>query len=217
MNTCAITANGAIIYDYGEERSVWEKPLGKAAAAALIEIAQERFPEIGVELFTREGIVIVQSSEETVSHRKREHVEFIRWREELSERILCAPWYKIICAADHARLLELEAFLKEPPAFLSRFPDCRFVYSEPVFYELLHAEASKGDALGRLAALNRIELSRTFAIGDHYNDVEMLKTAGHGISVENAIPDIKALAETVVCSNNEGAIADAVRYIESIR
>ena len=54
------------------------------------------------------------------------------------------------------------------------------------------------------------------AIGDFYNDLEMIRTADIGVAVANAPDDIKAQADMVVCSVLEGATADLVSKLEKM-
>ena len=44
------------------------------------------------------------------------------------------------------------------------------------------------------------------AIGDSPNDREMLELAGIGVAVANAAPELKAVADAVVCSNQDHAV-----------
>ena len=57
-------------------------------------------------------------------------------------------------------------------------------------------------------------MKNTVALGDYNNDLGMLKTAGAGIAVANALPEVKAVADRITVSNNEHAIAKTVEEIE---
>lgn len=61
--------------------------------------------------------------------------------------------------------------------------------------DLLPPGVSKGWALERLAARLGIDRNETMAIGDNWNDEEMLEWAGQGIVMANASPDLRALAK----------------------
>jgi Cof subfamily protein (haloacid dehalogenase superfamily) len=62
--------------------------------------------------------------------------------------------------------------------------------------DLLPKGVSKGWALERLAARLGVDRKETMAIGDNWNDEEMLKWAGQGIVMANASPELRALAKT---------------------
>jgi Cof subfamily protein (haloacid dehalogenase superfamily) len=62
--------------------------------------------------------------------------------------------------------------------------------------DLLPLGVSKGYALERLAARLGVDRQETMAIGDNWNDQEMLEWAGQGIVMANAAPELRALAKT---------------------
>lgn len=84
--------------------------------------------------------------------------------------------------------------------------------SEREYLEVLAPGVNKGTALERIALHERIPMSRTYAIGDAENDVELVRRAGFGIAVANAVREVKDAAKGVTeRTNNEGAVAEAVR------
>jgi hypothetical protein len=62
--------------------------------------------------------------------------------------------------------------------------------------DLLPPDVSKGWALERLASRLGVDRKETMAIGDNWNDVDMLEWAGQGIMMANAAQDLRALAKT---------------------
>jgi phosphoglycolate phosphatase (TIGR01487 family) len=62
---------------------------------------------------------------------------------------------------------------------------------------LLSPGINKGTALVELAQKMGLKPAEFLAIGDSLNDLPMLKTAGIGITVANAHPDIKAVARYI--------------------
>lgn len=61
----------------------------------------------------------------------------------------------------------------------------------------------KGSAIKVIAKKAGIPLSEVVAIGDHYNDYEILSAVGHPMCVENAKPEIKAMCERCEISGEE--------------
>ena len=52
------------------------------------------------------------------------------------------------------------------------------------------------------------------ACGDGSNDIEMVKEAGLGVAMSNAIDEVKAAADYVTCSNDEDGAAKAIeKYV----
>ncbi|HXS75476.1 MAG TPA: HAD-IIB family hydrolase [Terracidiphilus sp.] len=62
--------------------------------------------------------------------------------------------------------------------------------------DLLPPGVSKGWALERLAARLGIDRKETMAIGDNWNDVNMLEWAGQAVLMGNAAQDLRTLAKT---------------------
>ena len=62
--------------------------------------------------------------------------------------------------------------------------------------DLLPPGVSKGWALERLAARLGVDRKETMAIGDNWNDVNMLEWAGQAVLMGNAAQDLRALAKT---------------------
>lgn len=61
--------------------------------------------------------------------------------------------------------------------------------------DLLPAGVSKGWALERLAARLGVDRKETMAIGDNWNDVDMLEWAGQGVMMGNAAAELRTMAK----------------------
>jgi hypothetical protein len=93
--------------------------------------------------------------------------------------------------------------------------ECSVSYSSNCFMEFNRIGVDKGVGLRKLAELLGIDISETIAVGDHYNDMSMLKTAGLSVAAGNAIDDIKNICDVVTeADNNQGVIAEIIeKYI----
>jgi hydroxymethylpyrimidine pyrophosphatase-like HAD family hydrolase len=61
--------------------------------------------------------------------------------------------------------------------------------------DLLPPGVSKGSALERLATRLGIDRKETMAIGDNWNDVDMLEWAGQGVLMGNAALELRAMSK----------------------
>jgi len=76
----------------------------------------------------------------------------------------------------------------------------------------------KADALRVLMGRQGRTLADAVAIGDDVNDVGMVRDAGYGIAVENAVPEVKHVADWITSSNNEEGVAAAItRLLEGVK
>jgi hydroxymethylpyrimidine pyrophosphatase-like HAD family hydrolase len=66
--------------------------------------------------------------------------------------------------------------------------------SHPRFLEFIAPGVSKGRALRWLAQRAGVPLANTLAIGDQWNDLEMLQAAGHGVAMPSAPAQVRAAA-----------------------
>ena len=89
----------------------------------------------------------------------------------------------------------------------------RVVHSAEQILELLPEGVSKGSALKRICGEIGIPLSRTAAVGDFDNDLEMIETAQFGVAVSNACRKLREAADLIVSSNDENGVAEAIDYI----
>lgn len=89
-----------------------------------------------------------------------------------------------------------------------------FTSSKPSFLEIIPKGVSKGAAIKKLAAHLNISTEDIMAVGDSYNDMEMLKSVGHGVAMGNAEPALKAIARYVTDDHNADGLAKAIeKYV----
>ncbi len=76
--------------------------------------------------------------------------------------------------------------------------------------EVNSADATKGRALGEYVKSLGFDLEQSMAIGDSYNDLSMLRSAGFSVAMGNAEDAIKEVCDFVTVSNDENGFAKAV-------
>jgi hydroxymethylpyrimidine pyrophosphatase-like HAD family hydrolase len=77
--------------------------------------------------------------------------------------------------------------------------------------DVLAPGCTKGRALDDWARLRGISPAEIMAIGDNWNDREMLEMAGVPVWMDNAAPELKSLGWRVTLSNDECGVAAAIR------
>ncbi len=107
---------------------------------------------------------------------------------------------------EHA--IEFEKNLKADPFF----NDCYVCRSWETGVEVHKKDATKGQAIEFVKEYTGAHTS--VAIGDYGNDVPMVRCADIGVAVENAAPELKDIADMVVCSCKDCAIADLIYKLE---
>lgn len=82
------------------------------------------------------------------------------------------------------------------------------------YTEITCSTVSKAAAIMVLAKKFNIDISEVMAIGDSYNDLPMLKAAGHSVAMGNSADEVKAACEYVTGNCEEDGFAQAVyKYV----
>lgn len=74
-------------------------------------------------------------------------------------------------------------------------------------FEIMPKGINKGFALKKLINKLNIEKSNVLAFGDNDNDIELLKTAGYGVAMDNANDALKNIADFITLSNDNDGVA----------
>jgi Cof subfamily protein (haloacid dehalogenase superfamily) len=79
--------------------------------------------------------------------------------------------------------------------------------SENTVGMIMNKDATKSKAIKHLSEHFGIPLSDVAAFGDDYNDIEMLRECGIGVAVENAIEEVRAVADYLCDSSDSDGVA----------
>lgn len=82
--------------------------------------------------------------------------------------------------------------------------------SADVLVEIAPIGENKGEAVKFLASHYGVPIEKTVAIGDNLNDLSMIEAAGVGVAVGNAVEELKARADFVAVTNDDGAVAQVI-------
>lgn len=92
---------------------------------------------------------------------------------------------------------------------LQKHPQLHVTQSHKYNLDIGWTGAGKGNALMLLADSLGIKRAATIAVGDSSNDITMIQKAGLGLAMANAVPELKAAADEVICHCN----AHSTQYI----
>jgi Cof subfamily protein (haloacid dehalogenase superfamily) len=113
---------------------------------------------------------------------------------------------KILCISNQKNIEILKTHLVESD--LSK--DLNISKSKPTYLEIMPLNVSKQCAINLLCLKYNIKRSEVFAIGDNFNDIEMIKFAGFGVAMGNAPEKVKKCADFVTYTNDEDGVAYAI-------
>lgn len=211
-----ITINGACAYDAVEDKNLYASELSVDCCLRLIaymdrlpaiydcyqdnwgyisrdmfEKAGDYIPDPGIMKMMRELRTPVDSLADTLRQKGRPVQKMQMHFQDMDER---------------KRQLRLIA---------ERFPETAVSSSLPWNIEINSAGATKGQALKALCSALDIDLGDVLAFGDGSNDLDMLRTAGIGVAMGNAVEEVKAAADWVAPNNEEAGVATGIwRFME---
>lgn len=207
----SLTINGASAYDAVEDKSLSSNEMSPELSLRVIEYMetlpvlydcyQDNWGYISKAMYDRAEAFIPDPGILKLMHTLRTPVG------SLAEHIraLGHPVQKLQMhftdLAERQRQLELLPKL---------FPECAISSSLPWNIEINSASATKGQALLGLCAALGIDIHDTMAFGDGSNDYDMIKTAGVGVAMSNAIPELKAAADWIAPSNEDSGVAAGI-------
>lgn len=93
--------------------------------------------------------------------------------------------------------------LLECKAYFEKDEDLLIAQTDPHNLEIFSKNAGKGNSLLRLAEILGVNKEATIAVGDSTNDYTMVKMAGLGLAVDNAVEELKKVADKVICNYKE--------------
>jgi 5-amino-6-(5-phospho-D-ribitylamino)uracil phosphatase len=111
-----------------------------------------------------------------------------------------------------ARMYQMQRFLEDELAESVTILATVYPVRDFTLLDILPPNSSKGSGLEKLVAKNNIDREDVMAIGDNFNDVEMLEFAGTSVVMGNADPSLIERGEFyTTLSNDECGVSSAIR------
>jgi Cof subfamily protein (haloacid dehalogenase superfamily) len=211
-----ISSNGAITRSLAGEtfyRDLLPAELCRALCGAMIE-----FRGNTVLTFDKKakGSIVLEHMNELENSIRRwldKNVEYIDFVIPIEDSLVTDPVQAMFCGPI-ARMHEALAALQN--CHLSeRITVLRTEY--PVrdlsIVDILNQGCSKGHALERWAAFRGLSREQVMAVGDNYNDIEMLAFAGYPVIMGNASDDLRSRGWTVTLTNDQDGVAAALEPV----
>jgi hydroxymethylpyrimidine pyrophosphatase-like HAD family hydrolase len=166
-----------------------------------LEILRE-VPQVQPHLFVGDRVYTSRTNEHTDRYRPKASIRV----EEVGDLIAFLPpdpMQILIIGPRHDLNMVFDKIAARPLGI-------KAVFSEDTYLEILPEGSSKGAALAEIAQALAIPLAAVIAVGDHYNDLEMVRLAGLGVAMGNAPPELQAQADHVTSMNDEEGLAQVI-------
>lgn len=197
-----ITYNGAMIIKFHSKEVLFHQCVDNASAREVIEKGNE----IGT-------TVIVWSDNKLYANKINERVEHYKSLSGLEpilienvDHVVKQGITKMLWLDEAEKHFEYQKMLDE--SLINR----KVVYctSQPTFLEFMGEGVSKAVALEKLGEMLGTTKEESIAVGDGFNDLEMIEYSGLGIAMENAPEDVKKKADYITDTNDNDGVAKAI-------
>ncbi|MBE6621247.1 MAG: HAD-IIB family hydrolase [Ruminococcaceae bacterium] len=213
VNMPVIVANGSYLYDFSTDRVLAEVFMEVDASRAALQYARANYPRVGFRVSTPQGYLTdgrtgYMQKFIDYSKKHRSYLVEVAPIEHWMQRL----WHKIVFQGTCEELDSLYADLKET------FGEEAFEYnkSSATLFEIQKKGCSKGSMLRVLKQSCEILTGRpikVFGVGDYENDLALLQAADVAVCPANAQETVKRVSDMILCSNDEGVIADLIERL----
>lgn len=205
-NVPMICFNGAGLYDLKKDRLLWSETLDSDAVQA-VEYIEKMCPFSGIEVCTSDKVYICRQNRIVEEHKKFEQLpDNYEDYHSIDE-----PWLKVLFMQEESEIDEVKRIIAASP-YADKYD---FIQSSPNYYELLPKNVSKGSAAMELAKMLRVATGNVIGVGDNENDLSLVKRAGVGVAVANAVECVKDAADYITVDNNSNAISAVIYALSS--
>lgn len=201
LNVPIITYQGALVKNLLDEKVLYERYVPQDAVRKLFEYCIEH--NLHLQTYIDDKLYSREENQKLIDYAALNKTQY--YIEPDWKKLLDYQTPKLLIIDDPDFLDELAPKLHE---LLGE--EVHITKSKPHFLEIMHKEGTKGLALEFLADYFKCDLAQTIAVGDSWNDHEMLETAGLGVAMANAIPALKEIANYVTASNNEDGVKQVI-------
>ena len=211
-----ISSNGAITRSLHGE--TFHCDLLPATTARQVCLAMSDFRGHMVLTFDHEvkgALVLERMDQLTLSIQKwlEKNIQYIDFVVPIENAITSDPVQAMFCGS-LARMAEaLERLQSTGITQLTTVLKTEYPHRDLTILDILNPKCSKGHAVARWAEYRGIPRKQVMAIGDNYNDVEMLAFAGVPFIMGNAAEELRNRGWQVTLSSDESGVAAAIETV----
>lgn len=210
----SIVFNGCMIYDYQANRVLYEKCLPGSDKFIVKKILDSGY-DFGIEIHSGHNVYTLKQTKETDDHQKYEDIETTLAD---YDTVKSYNWNKILFALEREEDYDVISDIVSHEKLSSKFvKTCATLYGRKRnYFEQVPLGVSKATAMDKLCEILNIKNNCIFAMGDYYNDLEMLKNADISAVPLGAPDDLKSIAGFVAGACEDGAVADFIDYLTAV-
>ena len=188
-----ISSNGSEIYDYGNDKVIYNSCIDKEEVNKLIDYAYEYDTRM---ILTLDDFDYVTK---TIRNNNQKILDRNSFNNEIKQCMFIGE--------NIDKIKQIVSKLKK-----INIVD-EGIFDKIKWISIINSNSSKGVALKELAKYLRIPINNTIAIGNDTNDISMFNEAGYSVAVDNAEETIKKQVDYVTESNENDGVA---KYLETL-
>ena len=177
-----VTCSGALILDENR-KTVYENGIDISTVRRLIDYIESERMKTTWCIYTGDDWYVKDKSDPKVI-REEEIIESYAF-EGTVDSIGAATVHKLLCICDPGGSAEVEEKIS------AAFPEVNAVRSSDILVEIMNRGVNKAESVKLYCDHLGISPEEAIAIGDNYNDIEMLEAVGLGVVMGNAPEEIK--------------------------
>ena len=213
LNGPSVCLNGAAVYDFVHRKYISAIPMDMDAAKDVLLHCLDMGWPLDLQVYTTDGIYYASPLETADPEFLRIHQPTTRLP---MDQLLEKTWIKTVLlerAVD--ALAPMRAYLQEKgyDKRLALVEGTTDVVKIGKYQELLPQDVNKGTGVDLLRKLPVYEGRTLIAVGDYWNDMELLEAADVACCPGNAIDEVKALCARILPSHNDDALAALIRDV----
>jgi|SRR5581483_6606882 len=211
-----ISSNGAVTRS--SQGELFHRDLLPAATALEVCRQMDAFRGHIVITFDREGkgALVLERIDQLTSSIQRwleKNMEYVEFVVPIESSLITDPVQAMFCGNIETMMRAEEQLRAAHLAGKITVLKTRYDFRDLSIVDVLNAGCSKGHALERWARHRGLQRNQVMAIGDNYNDIEMLEFAGVPVIMGNACDELKQNGWMVTRSNNESGVAAAIEQL----
>lgn len=211
LDTPLITSNGAVTMEWRERKELFGTPMDAELCAEIFRILDDM--DIYYHFFAKETFYTRTFLHENATYRimnerlpEDERFPMLQTKDPAATAAK-DPVYKISIRFSDPR--DGERFLET----FGSWKDIAITSSFSNNYEISAPGVDKSAALARYAEMRGIRPEEIISFGDNKNDIGMIRYAGVGVAVANAVDELKAAADYITDTNENDGVGKALARI----
>ncbi|MGD9474145.1 MAG: Cof-type HAD-IIB family hydrolase [Eubacteriaceae bacterium] len=208
-----IACNGAVIYDFGQKKTLYKQPIQEIDALNILKLAKSF--DVSLNVYDENTYFTDKIADNVLKYIEKNKT--VNQENQVKIRLI-PDLYAYFSSKPH-ELLKIQFnspnrdTLDKIAQILSDQEAITVTSSWSSNLEIMHSTVSKAAAVAKLASILNVNHRDLICFGDHENDIPMLKIAGMGVAMANASDQVKNSANHVTGANTDDGFAFGIQKL----